>query len=237
MVVSHKEVVGAPIGRRERFRMSKPLTKSALSQKRVLDAAAKIFRDNGYVGTTMRAIAESADLKAGSIYYHYKSKDELIAAMLDLGISMVMQTVTDSLDTLGSATTGRQRIETAVTAHLTAIIAHGDYTLATRRVFGQVPETIRERNLLLRDRYAAIWREILETARDRGELRPDADITLARLFILGALNWTAEWFNPRGRSIDEVAKEFAAILCNGLFDQSAAPGSLRGDAPVEARSA
>jgi len=200
--------------------MSKRLTKSELSQRRVLDAAARIFRDNGYVGTTMRAIADAADMKAGSIYYYYKSKDELIAAMLDMGINMVMQTVTDSLEKLGEDASGRDRIECAVNAHLTAIIEHGDYTLATRRVFGQVPETIRQRNLLLRDRYAIVWKDILEVARGRGELRPEADITLARLFILGALNWTAEWFNPKGRTIDEVAHEFATILCNGLFDEN-----------------
>lgn len=202
--------------------MSTRLTKSELSQRRVLDAAAGIFRDNGYVGTTMRAIADAADLKAGSIYYHYKSKDELISAMLDMGISMVMQTVTESLEKLGDDVSGRERIECAINAHLTAIIANGDYTLATRRVFGQVPETIRQRNLRLRDRYAIIWKDILETARDRGELRADADITLARLFILGALNWAAEWFNPKGRTIDEISREFSLILCNGLFDETAA---------------
>ena len=50
--------------------MTKKLAKSAISQKRVLDAAAKIFRDYGYAGTTMRVIADEAELKAGSIYYH-----------------------------------------------------------------------------------------------------------------------------------------------------------------------
>ena len=58
--------------------MTKPLAKSAVSQKRVLDAAARIFRDYGYAGATMRVIAEQAGLKAGSLYYHYTSKDELI---------------------------------------------------------------------------------------------------------------------------------------------------------------
>lgn len=205
--------------------MPRRLSKSEISQRRVLDAAAKIFRDNGYVGTTMRAIADEADLKAGSIYYHYKSKDELISAMLDMGISTVMQSVTESLEKLGDDVSGRERIECAINAHLTAIISNGDYTLATRRVFGQVPDAIRQRNLRLRDRYAVIWKDILEKARDRGELRDDADITLARLFILGALNWAAEWYNPKGRTIEEISREFASLLCNGLFDSAVAAQS------------
>jgi AcrR family transcriptional regulator len=197
--------------------MTKKPTKSEVSQKRVLDAAAKIFRDNGYAGTTMRAIADEADLKAGSIYYHYKSKDELISAVLDLGIHAVSDSVKSALDALPETATGRQRIETAVYAHLSAIIEYGDYTLATRRVFGQVPESIRLKNMRLRDLYGTMWQEILMAAKERGEFRPNANITLARLFILGALNWTVEWFKPGGRSIDEVAREFSSVVVDGLI--------------------
>ena len=94
--------------------MAKKLAKSAHSQKRVLDAAAKIFRDYGYAGTTMRAIAEEAELQAGSIYYHYKSKDDLIGAVLDIGINAVMDTVKAAMAALPDDATGAERIETAV---------------------------------------------------------------------------------------------------------------------------
>ena len=90
--------------------MTKKLAKSAVSQKRVLDAAAKIFRDYGYAGTTMRAIADEADLKAGSIYYHYKSKDDLISAVLDIGIRAVTDSVEKALKALPDTATGRDRI-------------------------------------------------------------------------------------------------------------------------------
>ncbi|GKX35673.1 MAG: TetR family transcriptional regulator [Rhizobiaceae bacterium MnEN-MB40S] len=192
------------------------LAKSAKSQKRVLDAAAKMFRDYGYAGTTMRAIADEADLKAGSIYYHYKSKDELITAVLDIGINAVISSVEDALQALPETATGRDRIETAVRAHLSAIIKIGDYTLATRRVFGQVPEAIRLKNTKLRDTYGAIWQKILTDAHARGEFKTDANLTLARLFILGALNWTVEWYKPGGRTIDDVARDFTAVVIDGI---------------------
>lgn len=196
--------------------MTKPLAKSALSQKRVLDAAARMFRDHGYAGTTMRAIADAAGLKAGSIYYHYASKDELISAVLDLGIHSVIDTVEAALQALPPSATGRERIETAVRAHLSAIIENGDYTLATRRVFGQVPEAIRVQNTKLRDTYGATWQRILQEARERGEFATDANLSLARLFILGALNWTVEWYKPGIRTIDDVARDFSAIMVDGL---------------------
>jgi AcrR family transcriptional regulator len=217
--------------------MAKKLPKSAHSQQRVLDAAAKIFRDYGYAGTTMRAIAEEADLQAGSIYYHYKSKDDLIGAVLDIGITAVTDSVRQAMASLPDDADGFTRIETAVRAHLTAIIEFGDYTLATRRVFGQVPEAIRAKNLKLRDSYAAMWQQILEVAQRNGELRNDASLTLARLFILGALNWTVEWYKPGGRSIDQVAHEFAGLITSGLRKQAVPSLAVEAAPPVRPRAA
>lgn len=213
--------------------MTKKLAKSAISQKRVLDAAAKIFRDYGYAGTTMRAIADEADLKAGSIYYHYKSKDDLISAVLDVGIRATMSSVESALAALPETASGRDRVEAAIRAHLRAIIEVGDYTLATRRVFGQVPEAVRAKNSRLRDFYGSMWQGILADAHARGEFRTTANLTLVRLFILGALNWTVEWFKPGGRSIDDVAREFATVVLDGLAGDGEAAAE---DAPPPARA-
>lgn len=207
--------------------MIEKLPKSTISQKRVLDAAAKIFRDYGYTGTTMRIIADEAELKAGSIYYHYKSKDELISAVLDLGINAVISSVKQALKSLPMEASGRQRVETAIRAHLSAIIEIGDYTLATRRVSGQVPEAIRARNMDQRNAYANLWQDILLDAQKRGELRSEASMTLARLFILGALNWTVEWFKPGRRSIDDVAQSFTSLVMDGLSGANDLPETLQ----------
>jgi AcrR family transcriptional regulator len=214
--------------------MAKKLPKSAISQKRVLDAAAKIFRDYGYAGTTMRAIAEEAELKAGSIYYHYRSKDELIAAVLDIAIESVTEGVKAALAELPETATGRQRVETAIRAHLVAIIQNGDYTLATRRVVGQVPEEIRARNRMQRNAYATIWQGIIADAHKAGEFRTTASLTLARLFILGALNWTVEWYKPEGRPIDDVVRDFASFVLDGLSGAGAPVEAFaNGVAPVQ----
>jgi AcrR family transcriptional regulator len=201
--------------------MTKKLAKSEISQRRVLDAAARIFRDYGYAGTTMRVIADEADLKAGSIYYHYKSKDELIGAVLDLGIQAVIETVDRAMAELPADATGRMKVETAIRAHLSAIIENGDYTLATRRVFGLVPEAIREKNLKLRNGYANLWQDLLKGAQATKEFRSDVNMTFARLFILGALNWTVEWFKPGGRSIEEVARIFSSVILDGVANPEA----------------
>jgi AcrR family transcriptional regulator len=196
--------------------MNEKLAKSAISRKRVLDAAASVFQNYGYAGTTMRVVGDRAGLKAGSIYYHFASKEDLIGAVLDLAMQVVIDGVQDALDALPPEATLRERVEAAIHAHLTAIIGIGDYTLTTRRVFGQVPDAIRAQSLRLREAYAAMWHRLLTEGQRRGEVRADANLVLARLFVLGALNWTVEWFNPGGLSIDSVARSFASVLLDGL---------------------
>ena len=61
--------------------MSSPDTRSAraeLTRAAIVDAALRMFRDQGYEATTMRAIAREAGVAIGNAYYYFSSKDELI---------------------------------------------------------------------------------------------------------------------------------------------------------------
>ncbi|MGG2343638.1 TetR/AcrR family transcriptional regulator, partial [Aeromonas veronii] len=50
-------------------------TKSQKSREAILESAAKLFRRQGYSATTLRQIADLAEIQAGSIYYYFDSKD------------------------------------------------------------------------------------------------------------------------------------------------------------------
>jgi AcrR family transcriptional regulator len=53
------------------------------SRQRILDAAAEIAGERGYEGTSINLVSERSGLPASSIYWHFKDKDELIAAVID----------------------------------------------------------------------------------------------------------------------------------------------------------
>ncbi|MEP4861455.1 MAG: helix-turn-helix domain-containing protein, partial [Alphaproteobacteria bacterium] len=55
-------------------------SRSAVGRDGVLDIAARLFREQGYGSVSLRKIADAAGIKAGSIYYHFGSKDEIVAA-------------------------------------------------------------------------------------------------------------------------------------------------------------
>ncbi|MCU1682457.1 MAG: TetR family transcriptional regulator [Amycolatopsis sp.] len=64
------------------------------SRQAVLEAAAELFTGAGYAATTTRAIAERAGLRQASLYYHFPSKEDILAVLLE-------QTVRPSLALAG----------------------------------------------------------------------------------------------------------------------------------------
>lgn len=57
--------------------------KSAVSRKQVLDAAVRALAKNGYARTSVSEIANAAGMSKGAVHYHFDSKDDLIAKVLE----------------------------------------------------------------------------------------------------------------------------------------------------------
>ncbi len=52
------------------------------TERRILEAAGKLFSQRGFHATGMRAIARAARVSLGTIYHHFKSKEEMLLALL-----------------------------------------------------------------------------------------------------------------------------------------------------------
>ena len=61
-----------------------------------------------------------------------------------------------------------------------------------------------------------MWRKLLQDADNAGLLRSDLDPMAARMMVLGALNWAAEWWNPRRGSLDTVVRTAQSLVRHGL---------------------
>lgn len=190
--------------------------KSEVSRAKILDAAARIFRDKGYAATTLSEIAEAADMKAGSLYYYFDRKEEILEEVLDMGMRQIHNAVENSQTSLPPGTSHYWRIHAAVEAHLIALLRHGDYTSANIRIFDQIPDDVRQRHLRLRNAYAACWRRILNAAQKDGALRNDVDLPLIRMLLMGALNWSVEWYKPGKKSIRTMADHVCIMLFEGI---------------------
>ncbi|MBT4042269.1 MAG: TetR/AcrR family transcriptional regulator [Rhodospirillaceae bacterium] len=191
--------------------------KSALSRGQILDAAARMLRRQGYGNTTLRKIAEVAGIQAGSIYYHFASKDEILDAVLERGVRAVYEGVRDALAALPDNVGHLQRIETAVAAHLQALLSHGDYTSASIRTYGEVPEAFQQKSQPLREAYVVLWQDLLAAAQADGAIRSDLDPHILRPLLLGSLNWTVEWYDPAQRPVADIAAQAVDMLFHGVL--------------------
>ena len=187
------------------------------TRRRILDAAAGLFRENGYAAVAMRDVARATQMRAGSLYYHFPSRETLVVAVLDEGIIAVHRAVAEALSELPGSADPAMRFDAAVLGHLTALHAHSDYTSANVRIFGQVPEAVRAANLPVRRAYEGLWDALLADLHARGALRSDICTREARLLVLGALNATLEWFDPGRGCVTALARSYAAMLGAGLL--------------------
>src|SRR6476661_5912362 len=58
-----------------------------LSRERILDAATEIAAERGYEGSSIALVSAKCGLPASSIYWHFKNKDDLIAAVIERSFS------------------------------------------------------------------------------------------------------------------------------------------------------
>lgn len=186
------------------------------TRDQILAQAARLFREHGYAATTLRQIADAAGIKAGSIYYHFDSKQEILGVMLDAGIRAVTEAVAMRIAALPPGASHRERIAAAIQGHLHGLLDHGDFTSANIRIYGQIPDEAKTRHRAVRGVYAAYWDELLKQARDSGELRADIDAGVMRLFLIGALNWTVEWYDSRRGSLENFAAQLTDIVFDGI---------------------
>jgi AcrR family transcriptional regulator len=195
-------------------------SKSDRTRRRILDAAALSFRRRGFASVTLKHIAERAGIQAGSLYYHFDSREEIVEAVLAAGVKNAFAATREAVDALGSGADPLARLRAAIAAHLRVILTESDYSSANLRIFGQLPDAIRRRHLKLQRAYGGFWRALFQGAADAGVIRADLDLAIIRMLTLGALNWSVEWYQEGRRSPSEIAAHASTMILEGLASRA-----------------
>jgi TetR/AcrR family transcriptional regulator, cholesterol catabolism regulator len=191
-------------------------SKSARTRARILDAAAHVLSAKGFAGTRLSDVAEHAEIQAPAIYYYFASREELIEEVMYCGVAELRKHVQEALNDLPPETSPLDRIMTAVEAHLRHELEISDYATASIRNSGQIPQHLRTRQLKEETSYGRVWRRLFDNGLADGQIRADLDPRYAQLLVLGALNWAAEWRDPRRDSVDSIVSNAQSLVRNGL---------------------
>lgn len=192
------------------------VTKSERTRARILDAAAEVFGEQGY-SARLADIAERAGMKAGSLYYHFDSREDLVAEILHRGIQTSYDRVRDAVDALPRDAPAIDRLAAAIRAHTMSILEIGAYASAQARIVGQVPPAIAKVHQREQRTYGAYWNRLFEAAQRDGDIAGDADLFVMRMLALGAMNWIADWLPLAGRrSPESIADATVGMLLFGI---------------------
>lgn len=206
MDISLAEVATDDAPKRARGRPRKTLDERDDGNRRqaLLSAAAKLFRRQGFDGTSTRDIATAAGMQSGSPFYHFKSKDALLYAVMEAGMVSAIERQAKALQGKAPAADARAAMRRLVKAHFDVLLGPGnDFVPVMLYEHRALSAAQRAKLAELQVRYEAVWTPVLQALHDNGQLQ--APVKLSRLLILGALNWTVQWFDrKKGASVDEL---------------------------------
>lgn len=194
---------------------------------RIVDSAAKVFRHKGFGGTKLSEIAKVAKVQTGSLYYYFDSRDAIVEEVLLLGTKRVLDAMEKAIGDCPADATWRTKIHAAAEAHMTMSLQYDDYTAATMRIFAQVPPHVRSRHRVYQVQHGQIWRDLLQSAQEAGEIRRDIDLTIARLLFIGSMNWAIEWYKPSRGNAREIAAQLVETFFDGVKEPERGPRKAR----------
>ncbi|GAB3538390.1 TetR/AcrR family transcriptional regulator [Noviherbaspirillum agri] len=171
--------------------------------------SAKLFREKGYDRTTVRDIAAAVGMQAGSWFYHFKSKQEILVAVMEQGMARSLQEIEDIS---ARSLPPRDAFRALVLTHLKTLLApHNDFIPVLLYEARSLDEESRAKIIAMTDRYEAVWDEVIDALQQSGDWV--APTKLDRLFLFGALNWTAQWYRPgAGITLEDLADQAVQFL-------------------------
>jgi AcrR family transcriptional regulator len=187
----------------------------------IIDAAARVFAERGYHGTTTQAIADVLGMRQASLYYYFPSKEaaleEVCARGTDgfvEGAERVMQTDVPPLE----------KLKLLIASHLAPIQTMPDYVRTFINERRHLPDASRKRIGRKSRRIERYFEQVIQSGIDDRSLRQNADARLAMLAVLGMCNAVINWReSDRSKDVRGIANGFAEIVVKGLALPEDAP--------------
>lgn len=202
------------IGRRRALALQQDAETYTKRRDEIIEAAARLFRKQGYAQTSLGDVADALDTDRATIYYYVASKKELLHEVVR---DVVAQVAKDALEIQRRKEPPPLKLHKLVVALIRSYAANYPYQYVYIQE-GMAVNSHGDAHLFkLGQQYERALVDIISEGMADGSFSSSGDAKIIAYGILGALNWTHRWFNPKGRlSPDQVAETFAELFLRGL---------------------
>ena len=188
------------------------LKKGASSRQLLIETAAVFFAKDGFAKSNMRQLAESVGMKAGSIFYHFKSKDEILFEVMKQAIEHLLITIEADYKPEQPAL---DRLRIMVKSELGMYISDmSNFGVVLIHEWRNLDPEFQTRLLDMRDNYERYWLTTLTDCQNEGIIK--ADPKIVRRLLNGAFSWVIFWYKSDGEySFDELVDQVMLTLVVG----------------------
>lgn len=195
--------------------MAKSIARKELVERELLDCAAELFARNGYNGTSLQEIAESARIGRTTLYHYFRSKEAFLTALVEdvtLGAWSMLHQIRMREDL-----TPHGQLEAAAKMLVMRVLSNPTRFRVLERDEGHLPSGLAERHRKAKRDSLAELMLIIDAGIMSGEFRP-VDPQVTALTVFGMCNWPAWWFNAKSRrNPADVADAISAMAVGAVM--------------------
>ena len=186
-------------------------------QIEIILCSANLFHQKGYLATSIRDISDALNMTSAALYYHFKNKEEILVAMMKIGLQNLYQEVCHAIAQEDPQDTWSQ-LRAALHTHLDNTLKNQDFAFVLLNDIRHLSPEWREQVIAMRDAYEAVWDKLLAQGAEQGLFRQGIDLDMLPLLTFGALNLVISWYKPSGtHSPNEISDAFLDIIGRGIL--------------------
>ncbi len=188
---------------------------SSSRKEQVIRVAAELFREKGYVASSMRDLAQKLGIEAASLYSHIKSKEEILHILcFDMAADFMasLEEVEKQQDLPAS-----EKLRKGIIGHIQVMALDLTASAVFMNEHRHLSQPSLRDFLLMRIRYINRFKGMIEEGVATGEFKKSIDKKLAVMTLFSSLNWMPMWYDPKA-AIEpvELGFQLADMLINGL---------------------
>jgi len=176
----------------------------------IMKQAAMLIGKKGYDGTSFQDIANSVGVHKSTLFYYFKTKEELILTAMERSIHGPIMDLQQIVTREGL--TPEERLKQALENHIRLIIAHADTVNIYLNELRRLPRRDQAKYLNQRKMYEKDFETIIRQMQGAGYFQ-GLNTKIVAFGILGMANWVIKWFKTGGEfTVSEVANIFYRMV-------------------------